>query len=366
MKLCVIYNFAAHYRQSIFKLMDDTFDCVWYFGKSNQDIKKMDYSIFSGKINEVETKILGGLTFQIGILKLLCKYDRFLMLGDSRSVSTWLFLLLAKFLPHKKVYLWSHGIYGKESFLQMFIKKIIFGLANGIFLYNNYSKKLMIDKGFNSKKLYVIHNSLNYETQINLRNSIIPSNIYKQHFNNNNNNLIFIGRLTKVKKLDMLLNAVKLLKERGENYNITFIGNGIEKVTLEHQCKELGLENNVWFYGACYDEHTNAELIYNADLCVAPGNVGLTAIHTMVFGTPVLTHDDFKWQMPEFEAIIPGKTGNFFKKDHTIDLAEKIGLWFELYANSREIVRKFCYNEIDSSWTPKFQIEVLKNGMHLL
>lgn len=85
----------------------------------------------------------------------------------------------------------------------------------------------------------------------------------------------------------------------------------MRKQQLQQQVKSYNLANNIWFYGACYDEIKNAALIYNADLCVSPGNVGLTAMHSMVFGTPVITHNDFKWQMPEFEAIEPGKTGDF-------------------------------------------------------
>lgn len=365
MKLCIIYNFAAHYRQGIFKLMDDAFDCVWYFGKANQDIKKMDYSIFKGAITELDTKRYGGLTFQQGVLSLLGKYDRFLMLGDSRSVSTWLFLLFSKFFPRKKVYLWSHGFYGKESGIESFIKKTIFNLADGIFLYNNYARELMLKKGFKASKLHVIHNSLNYDEQVSIRKSIVPSNIYREHFKNDNPNLIFIGRLTKVKRLDMLLDAVKLISKQGQAYNIVFVGDGVERQSLEQKTKELCLDNNVWFYGACYDEKTNAELIYNADLCVAPGNVGLTAMHTMVFGTPVLTHNDFKWQMPEFEAIVPNKTGNFFQRDNVNDLAMKIVNWFEVAGKDREVVRKACFDEIDTSWNPQFQLEVIKNGMLL-
>ena len=52
-----------------------------------------------------------------------------------------------------------------------------------------------------------------------------------------------------------------------------------------------------------YDENEIGDLIYNADLCVSPGNVGLTAIHTLTYGTPVLSHANFPNQMPEFEAI---------------------------------------------------------------
>lgn len=50
----------------------------------------------------------------------------------------------------------------------------------------------MIKKGFKKEKLFIIHNSLNYNNQLNIRKNLMRTNIYKNHFNNNNN-LIFIG-----------------------------------------------------------------------------------------------------------------------------------------------------------------------------
>lgn len=365
MRLCVIYNFAPHYRQGIFKRMDDAFECDWYFGKSNQDIRKMDYLILRGTVTEVETMRIGGLTFQKRILGLLNRYDRFLMLGDSRSISTWLFLLFARCMPRKKVYLWSHGFYGKESASERMCKKFIFKLADGIFLYNGYARNLMIGEGLDAKKLFVIHNSLDYDKQIEIRRQLRSSDVYVRHFGNTVPNIIFIGRLTKVKKLDMLLDAAAIMKTRNVPINVTFIGDGSQREQLESKVRDLGLEDSVWFYGACYDELKNAELIYNADLCVAPGNVGLTAMHTMVFGTPVITHNDFKWQMPEFEAITSGRTGDFFKADDVGDLAQTIEKWIYSTGTSRDRVRKACCEEIDCRWNPKVQIEVLKKNMDL-
>ena len=57
--------------------------------------------------------------------------------------------------------------------------------------------------------------------------------------------------------------------------------------------ENLNLQDQIWFYGACYDESKLGELIFNADLCVSPGNVGLTAVHSMGYGTPVITHNNF-------------------------------------------------------------------------
>lgn len=40
MKLCIIYNFAQHYRTNIFTLIDKTFNCGWVFGDAMSDVKK--------------------------------------------------------------------------------------------------------------------------------------------------------------------------------------------------------------------------------------------------------------------------------------------------------------------------------------
>ena len=190
--------------------------------------------------------------------------------------------------------------------------------------------------------------------------AISPSSLYADHFGNNNPVIIFIGRLTKVKQLDMIVDAVSNMRKQGEDYNLVFVGDGTEKASLEKLVDGLGLKEQVWFYGACYDEKQNAELIYNADLCVAPGNIGLTAMHSLVFGTPAISHDDFKWQMPEFEAIKVGQTGDFFERNNVQSLAEVIRKWFAEKKDKRDEVRQACYKEIDTNWNPYYQMELIK------
>lgn len=151
------------------------------------------------------------------------------------------------------------------------------------------------------------------------------------------------------------------MKDRGELYNLTFIGDGSESEKLRDLVKNLGLIQQVWFFGACYDERKNAELIVNADLCVAPGNVGLTAMHALVFGCPVISHNDFKWQMPEFESIHPGVTGDFFEKDDVNSLSITISNWFRDMKHRRDKVRYNCFAEIDAQWNPYFQINLIKS-----
>ena len=132
------------------------------------------------------------------------------------------------------------------------------------------------------------------------------------------------------------------------------------KKELVQLVNDKKLQDNVWFYGKCYDEIELSSLIYNADLCVSPGNVGLTALHSMSYGTPVISNDDFETQMPEYETIVVGKTGELYEKDSFDDFCGKIKLWLS-QKTSREQVRQNCYNVINDKFNSQYQIELLKS-----
>lgn len=366
-KICFVFNMAPKYVASSYSLFDKELDIKWCFGSNNTDIKEMDHTLLKDVTVYPTVHLAKGYRFsgigEIAKNKLIKSY---VLIGDPSCLSMWILPYKIKFYnPEASIYFWSHGWYGKESTIKSFVKKLFFKAADGIFLYGNYAKNLMIQEGFDEKKLFTIHNCLDYDEQVVLRNMIQPTTFYKDHFFNNHPVLIFIGRLTQVKKLDLLIEAVACLKKQNLIFNIVFVGDGTERSSLESLVKKKKLEDTTWFYGACYDEKTNAELIFNADLCVAPGNVGLTAMHAMVFGTPVLTHNDFKWQMPEFEAIIEGETGCFFKKDNVESLCDAITRWFKEKMGKRMDVRKACYKEIDENWTPEFELNVLKENLKI-
>lgn len=364
-KLCLIYNTAPRYREAIFRAIDQTYDCDWYFGETKTDIKEMDISILK---HASYYKYYGNpskMYWKCTLSKLFSrKYQTYFMLAESRALSDYLFFgLKSLFFPKKKIFIWTHGWYGKESGLEAKLKKWQFNHVEGIFVYSNYGRNLMIEQGIPQDKIFTIHNSLHYDEQKKLREQMKPGSIYVDYFKNNHPTIIFIGRLTAVKKLDMLLQAVANLKKEGECYNVVFVGDGSERKSLEAYASELGIQQQVWFYGACYDEKLNAELVFNADLCVAPGNVGLTAMHTMVFGTPVISHNDFKWQMPEFEAIKAGRTGDFFERDNVDSLKGAICKWFADKKGKREEVRLDCYKEIDTNWNPYYQMDVIQRNL---
>lgn len=364
MKICLLSITASHYRYRVYSEMDKQMNIDFIFGKDDTTVKRMDTSILRNSIDVPNIYIKNSnWYYQPGLLKLIKGYDCVINDLGIFCLSAWKLLLLSKF-RRQKVYHWDHGWYGRESFIKKWIKRVYFGLANGAFIYGDYAIRLMEENGFNPEKLYPIHNSLDYQSQLALRNSVKKTDIFKNYFGNSNPVLIMVGRLNLRKNINYLIEAVAQLKSKGQMYNIVLVGDGENRKSLQDLVQQLNIKNQVWFYGACYDESINAELIYNSDMCVIPGDIGLTAIHCMMFGVPVVSHDYFPNQGPEFEVIKEGVTGSFFKHNDMDSLVDTICRWFDRHAADRENVRKACYKEIDEKWTPEYQINVLKKVIY--
>jgi len=247
-------------------------------------------------------------------------------------------------------------MYGRESKIRLNLKKVYFKLADKLFLYGNYSKNLLLKYGFNSSNIYVVYNSLDYSKQLGIRDELTKTDVIKSHFKNNFKNLIFIGRVQKSKKLEQVLDAMIILLRKNVKVNFKIIGAVDKNYNFLDEINNRNLSQNVWLFGESYDEYLNGQFLFNADACVSPGNIGLTAIHSLMFNTPVITHNDFKYQGPELEAIIDNMNGAFFIKDDINDLANKIELVLESECQK-------CFTVVDNLWNPSNQIVIMKKAL---
>lgn len=360
-KVCCIFNTAAHYRKPIYKLIDQHFNCDFYIGdKVSSPMKMMDYSELSGFKKELKNiYLIGNIYWQKGALKtVFSDYKHFIITGEPHCLSTWLILLLSR-LTTKKSYLWTHGWYGRETKVKKIVKKLFFGLSSHVLLYGDYARNLMIKEGYNPNKLHCIYNSLDFDHQREIREKLNKSDIFKSHFKNDWPTICYVGRIQKSKKIYQLIDALNLLKQTEIRLNMVIVGKEVGSTNLQEYVIQEGLDANVWFYGETYDEIEIGNIFFNSSLCVSPGNVGLTAIHSLTYGCPVITHNNFSNQGPEFEAITKGVTGDFFEEDDIEDLALKIAHWLNIIKNSEAEVRKNCNKIIDQRYNPHFQIELL-------
>lgn len=359
-KIFYLTNIFPIYRESIWNLLRDDKSYDFHFFFSNQDLSgiKSISSDQHSKYHEVKNHFfMGRLIWQSKFLKkfIINKPDILILLGEMNIISNWILVVIARIF-NIRVYYWGHGVYGNENYIKNYFRILHLKLANGLILYGNWSKAKLMRIGFDKKKLHVVYNSINYDQQLDLFQKLKKEK-KNSLFKNNYPVLLFVGRLTKQKKIDQLIEVVKKLNKKS-NFNLLVIGDGEEKLYLESLAQDLIKENKCIFYGKSYEEKELSKLIYDSDLTVSPGNVGLTAIHSLSYGVPVCTHDNFNFQMPEVEAIKEFENGIFFNENDLGDLTSKIMLWFSKYDG--KLTKSEIRKVVDEYYNPLYQIEVLK------
>ena len=139
-------------------------------------------------------------------------------------------------------FLESSGIIKKILYrIQFPIIKSIIKQAAIITVPNEYEKNIF--KQFKDEnKIKIISNGINLQT-------LIPSKKnFKEKFNLNNNFILFVGRFSHSKGIDILLRAIELLKNKQELKNLKFVIMGVDFGYQEKMYKminDLNIENFV-------------------------------------------------------------------------------------------------------------------------
>lgn len=345
MKVCCLFNIAPSYRKAIYKLMQAELDVDIYCGDHSVE------GIALLPLNNELSNVYRGkkLIWQKGAIRraFAKRYDAYILTGNAGIRSNWIIALLAR-LTGRKVYLWTHGPKGNESRLERYKNLWYLRLAGNALLYGEKAQKRLAQYGFTHTT--VIYNSLDYDSQLAIRNQIKNSSLLQDHFKNGLPAICYLGRVIANKKIDMLLEAMK-----GTECNLIIIGSGPEEQKLRDMATALGITDRVWFYGECYDETLIGTVLKNCNATVNPSSIGLTAMHSLMFGTPVITHDDHISQSPEAEAIVEGVSGYYYRNGSVDSLRQTIRQAIGSPKDSEA-----CYEIIEKKYNPYAQIEILK------
>jgi glycosyltransferase involved in cell wall biosynthesis len=135
--------------------------------------------------------------------------------------------------------------------------------------------------------------------------------------------VVTVGRLTRQKRIDLLLRAMAELRRNGKSLALTVVGDGPERSALERHAVELGIGSDTRFLGAVSPERMQ-EAVGDADVFAFPAvgeGLGLAAVEALLLGIPVVAANDGGGVTD----IVPSSgAGRFVSAENPSDLANAI------------------------------------------
>ena len=138
----------------------------------------------------------------------------------------------------------------------------------------------------------------------------------------NPTDFIYVGRLVKEKKPQLLLSAfLQALPGLPSSSCLVFVGDGPMRPELEQSAEASG--DRVRFVGHVSEPEQLRQLYARSLASVSPGYVGLAITQSFSFGVPMVIARE-EQHAPEIEAAQEGVNSLFFEKDNAGDLASAL------------------------------------------
>lgn len=102
--------------------------------------------------------------------------------------------------------------------------------------------------------------------------------------------LLYTGRLSVEKGLSVLFESLKLLGDAGRDYELTLVGDGVDRDRLEALARELAIDRHLVFAGYRSQEEVG-EYLRQSDIFILPSfaeGVPVSLMEAMVTGIPVV------------------------------------------------------------------------------
>lgn len=257
------------------------------------------------------------LVCQLAVLLRLLAQERFDIVHAHWLIPQGLVAVAARLLSRRAPALLctAHGsdLHGLRGALFSTLKRLVMQRSDAVTVVSQTMKNHAVSLGAEPEKISVI--SMGVDTA----NTFTPA----EHPARRNNELLFVGRLTAQKGVELLVRAMPHVVTNRPDASLMIVGRGPHKKALQALSEALGVARNVKFLGAVANEKL-PELYRRAAVLVFPSateeGFGLVCVEALACECPVIASDPPAVR----EIVLNGETGLLFKQGDSDELGQKI------------------------------------------
>lgn len=238
--------------------------------------------------------------------------------------------------------LFGHGTSKNDGTWKALPRYALANLADVLVTYSVGARDAYLQRGWPADRVFAAPNALGLEVMDEIRDQTLSDAAHLARFRvahqlHEGSTVLFVSRLDPPRRVDVLLHAVRKLVDAKPALRLVIVGDGPARGELERLAQTLGIQAHVTFAGAVYDEAELAKWFCSADLFAFPSYMGLSALHALAYGLPVVTGNDRWAHGPEVEAVIHQQTGLLFRHNDANAMADAIGHLLEHPAERRAL-----------------------------
>jgi glycosyltransferase involved in cell wall biosynthesis len=323
-KILLFQRLQPHYRRKIFQALYKELGiilCTGRKGPKGTYLSKEKPSPVTEEIRDFYPLPSKETLVFMDIFSPLIKYRPRIVITEFSILilSNYFLLFLKRFFGYKLI-IWSPIINTKKGFspeASLADKLRVWWINQGdaVLTYSRAGKKRLEPYVRTPEKIFVAQNTLYTPELLSLRDRLRKegkSHVRKELGFSGQYHLIFIGRLIREKRPQALIGIFQKVIRRIPDCHLHIIGDGPERNSLEKKVKDSGLADQVTLYGSINDLKITGKMLFASELAVVPRNLGLAAVHSFCFDTPLITLKSGRenpLHNEEIEYVLEGRTG---------------------------------------------------------
>ena len=253
--------------------------------------------------------------------------DVLVICGEIKGLSNIVLAIWAKIRGLRLIW-WGHHWSTTSTRLSCFLRlQFAKMVADSYLCYTLSGVDFLRRHGFNGKRLFATGNTIDeapVTRAIEHWRGDALSAFHDEQGIADKNLILICGVIREKMRLNELVIALKDDRLVKRNVCLAVIGDGPARVEAQKLAKTLGVSGRIKWVGATRDQGVMAPWFLSAKAFAYPGAIGLSIIHALSYGLPVVVNNSAKDNGPEYEIMEDGKTGYVFKRGDVSDLVDKI------------------------------------------